>query len=35
MHGMTFSLSFRFHPSILDALAFYLEQREYRAIAVA
>jgi hypothetical protein len=30
MTGLTFALSFRFHPHVLDALAWYIEQGEYR-----
>lgn len=33
--GLTFALSFRFHPATLEALAYYLELGEYKATARA
>lgn len=35
MAGLIFSLSFRFHPCVLDALAYYLERGDYQPTAVA
>ena len=35
MHGLTFSLSFRFHPNVLEALAYYIERGDYRPNAMA
>jgi hypothetical protein len=35
MTGLTFALSFRFHVATLEALAYYLEIREYVAVVSA
>lgn len=35
MLALTFALSFRFHPHVLDALAWYIETGEYEAEALA